>query len=668
MIREQAAWALKEIKDRKAVEPLIVALKDKIAKVREMVAQALGEIGDQRAILPLKKALIDERNESVKSSIIAALGKLERRRKEVEERGQREQNKTEEIKGSAGSLIINKAENEKIYTVSRYRNNEPISSEEFFKSIRKLFYEKIMPILKDNPGVLQKDLYKEGFDSSIFYWMEKVGFIRREKVGNSFRLFISDEIPKNEFRKFLLRSWKERTLIPVEVYPDSKERIIKYFGKDTLKKLFEYSGWYYQMWKDYNQQWRNFQDDESSQKKLDWKIIYEKEEESCYLYSRKEDNCYVDSFLAEIGACLKFEINDSLQKIINKYWTPECEAALKKYYSKYGFFSEEAFLRNELEKILGSERLKDFYAELEAKAHTFKIRWCGYMRQYLKSTHIPLSYIQHLKFKWKLRPEMFIKKCVYCKKPFYPFYYPSRFSPYPLYFSQIVNYFPIEKSIKEINFCPEHFPISSYGTFLKDEINNKLPIIKEKMKSLLKELVETLGFIPPQTFHKNLYYLKGLPKEKFDKAVEIISKMPPFKKESPSQPKGYKDIFGSWLQALDAAGVLEGGVRKTKRGYVCIAKDGHECRSIGEKIIDDYLYTHNIPHEKEPFYPGERKYRADWKVGKYFIEFWGLKGEEDYDRKIEEKRKLAQKYAIPLIELTYEDLRKLDEKLKNLKS
>ena len=81
MIREQAAWALKEIKDRKAVEPLIVALKDKIAKVREMVAQALGEIGDQRAILPLKKALIDERNESVKSSIIAALGKLERRKK-----------------------------------------------------------------------------------------------------------------------------------------------------------------------------------------------------------------------------------------------------------------------------------------------------------------------------------------------------------------------------------------------------------------------------------------------------------------------------------------------------------------------------------------------------------------------------------------------------------
>ncbi|MBW2044718.1 MAG: HEAT repeat domain-containing protein, partial [Deltaproteobacteria bacterium] len=56
MAREGAAWALKEIKDNRAVGALILALQDNIGKVRSMSAWALQEIADSKALLPLKKA------------------------------------------------------------------------------------------------------------------------------------------------------------------------------------------------------------------------------------------------------------------------------------------------------------------------------------------------------------------------------------------------------------------------------------------------------------------------------------------------------------------------------------------------------------------------------------------------------------------------------------
>lgn len=527
-----------------------------------------------------------------------------------------------------------------------------------FESIKKEFHEKIMPILKDNPGILQKDLYKEGFDSSTFYWLEKLGFIKREKEGASFKLFLCDE--KNEPREFLLRSYEEREKIPTEAYLDSKKMIIDYFGKDFLKILFEQSGWHYEQWKTYNKEFGHLYEEKEG-----WRVIYRKKDEISYLYNQKDDNFYTDQFLFSIGACLKFDINESLKEIIDVYWTQECDEGLKKFYSKYGFFADRAFINLKLGKIIGEHKLMDFYAELEAKARTFKVKWCGAMWDYIQSTHIPWDYAQHLRFQWGLKPELSVKKCLYCGEFFYPFYFASDFYPYLVSLSQIFSYYPIEKSIKEVNFCPKHFPPSSYGTFFEDEMRRE-PNIIQRMKQLLKELADILEFIPPQTFHANLTYLKDISKEKFEKAILVINEMPPFQKEAPYHPTGYKDIFGSWIAALDAAGILEGGVIKTQRGYMCAANDGHFCRSIGEKIVDDFLHKNKIAHEREPIYAGDRQYRADWKVGRYFIEFWGLKGDEDYDKKIEEKREIAQKHDIPLIELTFEDLRKLDEKLKDL--
>jgi len=59
-VREEAARALGELGDTRAVEPLIALLRDENRYVRREAAKSLGKIGDERAIVPLIEALKDE--------------------------------------------------------------------------------------------------------------------------------------------------------------------------------------------------------------------------------------------------------------------------------------------------------------------------------------------------------------------------------------------------------------------------------------------------------------------------------------------------------------------------------------------------------------------------------------------------------------------------------
>ena len=83
LIRREAAVALGEIKDEKAIEPLITALTtDEESEVRGSAADALGSIGDNRAVEPLKKALKDESGvfgEKGKDKAFTSLEKISRR-------------------------------------------------------------------------------------------------------------------------------------------------------------------------------------------------------------------------------------------------------------------------------------------------------------------------------------------------------------------------------------------------------------------------------------------------------------------------------------------------------------------------------------------------------------------------------------------------------------
>jgi hypothetical protein len=132
--------------------------------------------------------------------------------------------------------------------------------------------------------------------------------------------------------------------------------------------------------------------------------------------------------------------------------------------------------------------------------------------------------------------------------------------------------------------------------------------------------------------------------------------------------------FGSWLKALVYCKLLENDRMKTARGYRCIAKDKHECNSLGEQIIDDWLYKNKIEHSKEPLYPYDEllnpneMFRADWKIGSFILlEYVGLKGDKEYDIKIAKKRELAVKYKFKLIELDDSDIIREDCLSKKIK-
>jgi HEAT repeat protein len=74
-VRKWAAWALGEINDRRAFDPLIRALQHMDWIIRVKAAEVLGKIGDSSAVEPLISALQDE-NSYVYSQVTWALGEI----------------------------------------------------------------------------------------------------------------------------------------------------------------------------------------------------------------------------------------------------------------------------------------------------------------------------------------------------------------------------------------------------------------------------------------------------------------------------------------------------------------------------------------------------------------------------------------------------------------
>lgn len=109
--------------------------------------------------------------------------------------------------------------------------------------------------------------------------------------------------------------------------------------------------------------------------------------------------------------------------------------------------------------------------------------------------------------------------------------------------------------------------------------------------------------------------------------------------------------FGDWQYALSAAGLLGRQAEPTTRGVRSVAADGHECFSYGERILDDWLHSQGIDHEREPPYPGTN-YRGDFLVGDVIVEFLGLKGDPAYDAKTASKREVAARLGLRMIEVT----------------
>lgn len=115
-----------------------------------------------------------------------------------------------------------------------------------------------------------------------------------------------------------------------------------------------------------------------------------------------------------------------------------------------------------------------------------------------------------------------------------------------------------------------------------------------------------------------------------------------------------QDRFGSWNKAIVAAGFDPNPVMFAKR---FVADDGHQCDSFAEKVIDDWLYAKKIEHRRSVPYPSKSVLTADFLIGKLWVEFFGLAGAlKYYDRLIREKRAIAEKHGLRLIEIYPRDL------------
>lgn len=136
----------------------------------------------------------------------------------------------------------------------------------------------------------------------------------------------------------------------------------------------------------------------------------------------------------------------------------------------------------------------------------------------------------------------------------------------------------------------------------------------------------------------------------------------PLKHEFNSR-SAFRKYFGTWNNAIRAAGFTPNPVLFAER---VVANDKHICDSVSEKVIDDWLSTNNIPHQRHAHYP-KSKMTADFYLPQFdtYIEFFGLQGgSRKYDRSYKRKLELIQKYKLKVIALYSDDIYKSTYKVK----
>ena len=125
-----------------------------------------------------------------------------------------------------------------------------------------------------------------------------------------------------------------------------------------------------------------------------------------------------------------------------------------------------------------------------------------------------------------------------------------------------------------------------------------------------------------------------------------------------------RQFFGTWNKAIEVAGYDPNPVMFAKHQ---LARDGHKCDSIVEKIVDDWLYAKKIKHDVHVPYPWHNGMKCDFLIGDIWIEIFGLEGEHQrYDELKREKLRLVKQHRLKLSFLSLKDVYSkdiLDDKL-----
>ncbi len=94
--------------------------------------------------------------------------------------------------------------------------------------------------------------------------------------------------------------------------------------------------------------------------------------------------------------------------------------------------------------------------------------------------------------------------------------------------------------------------------------------------------------------------------------------------------------------------------------------DGHMVRSRAEAMIDNWLYQACVVHAYERRLPIEEEAYCDFFIPmgrRVYIEYWGMKEDQKYAKRMEQKRELYKAHEFGLVELTDSDLGNLDDVL-----
>ncbi|MFZ3069074.1 MAG: hypothetical protein WA052_02030 [Microgenomates group bacterium] len=213
------------------------------------------------------------------------------------------------------------------------------------------------------------------------------------------------------------------------------------------------------------------------------------------------------------------------------------------------------------------------------------------------------------------------------------------------------------------NFCNHHCSAS----FTNRKRTTKLSVLR-KTRVILSPLCKQFGcsnhiglenkiFCSYQC--KKAFYQSGHSQFKEESIKRVSSFMKeygrlPVKREFSQGYKRILHVFGSWNNLIKSAGFEPNPVLFSRK---YIANDGHGCDSLSEKIIDDWMFARKIPHLIKEKYPWNNGMTADFKVGEYWIELFGLVGQlKSYDCLMKIKLQKVKEHNLNLISLFLSDL------------
>jgi len=186
----------------------------------------------------------------------------------------------------------------------------------------------------------------------------------------------------------------------------------------------------------------------------------------------------------------------------------------------------------------------------------------------------------------------------------------------------------------------------------------------DAVRSAVRDATAALGFIPAQDIAgtADLNSLEGPPR---DRAMAALICLPEVR--AAATALGITQVSGRWLAILQACGVV-GDAWRPAMGTMCFAQDGHACRSLGERSIDDFMARSGIEHIAEPHWPihptinPDGRLRADWRLRDgTLVEYVGLMETASYRQRIAEKTLLAADLNQRLLVISPEDLQTLDK-------